>query len=87
LREAFGHRIAWGRLAAARILEEEAQSIGYELPMPSLEFATVLRELGVGLGLAKLADPDAISDRLFGDFVEMLFELTQKTQPPSRATS
>jgi AcrR family transcriptional regulator len=87
LREAFGHRIAWGRLAAARILEEETQRTGYELPMPAQELATVLRELGVGLGLAKLADPDAIPDRLFGDFVEKLFELTQITQPPSQATS
>ena len=38
-------------------------------------------ELGVGLGLAKLADPNAIPDRLFGDFVETLFELGRTTRP------
>jgi AcrR family transcriptional regulator len=88
LREAFGHRVAWGRLAAARLLEEETQRTGYELPMPPEDLATVLRELGVGLGLAKLADPDAIPDRLFGDFIETFFELMQTTQSkpdPDRA--
>jgi hypothetical protein len=87
LREAFGHRIAWGRLAAARILEEETQKTGYELPMPAEDLATVLRELGVGLGLAKLADPDAIPDQLFGDFVEMLFELVQTRQPALKSAA
>ncbi len=87
LREAFGHRIAWGRLAAARILEEETRRTGYELPMPAQDLATVLRELGVGLGLAKLADPDAIPDRLFGDFVERLFELQRATQPDPEQAS
>jgi AcrR family transcriptional regulator len=86
LREAFGHRVAWGRLAVARILQEETRRAGYELPMPAEDLATVLRELGVGLGLAKLADTEAIPDHLFGDFVEMLFELMQRTQPePDRA--
>lgn len=80
LREAFSHRVAWGRLAAARLLEEETQRTGYQLPMPAQDLATVLRELGVGLGLAKLADPDAIPDRLFGDFIETFFELQQRTQ-------
>jgi AcrR family transcriptional regulator len=83
LREAFSHRIAWGRLLAGRMLREETQRMGYELPMPAEDLATVLRELGVGLGLAKLADPDAIPDRLFGDFVEALFDLLQTTQSKS----
>jgi len=83
LREAFGHRVAWGRLAIARILQEQQQAAGYELPMPAQDLATILRELGTGLGLAKLADPDAIPDHLFGDFVQMLFELMGRTQPDS----
>jgi AcrR family transcriptional regulator len=90
LREAFAHRIAWGRLAVARILEEETQSTGQELPMPAQDLATILRELGVGLGLAKLADPDAIPDRLFGDFVETLFALQQtghRAPDPDRAAA
>ena len=43
--------------------------------MPSQDIATVLRELGVGLALAKLSDPDAFPDRLYGDFVELFYEL------------
>jgi|SRR5215218_4685729 len=73
LREAFGARAAFGRLAMARILEDASE--GVDLPMPVEELAAVLRELGSGLALAKLADPDAIPDRLFGDFVEALFTL------------
>ena len=34
-----------------------------------------MRELGVGLALAKLADPDTIPDRLYGDFVETFLGL------------
>jgi AcrR family transcriptional regulator len=81
LREAFSHRIAWGREAIARVLEEDTQRTGARLPLPAEDLATVLRELGVGLGLAKLADPDAIPEQLFGDFVEVLFELIHTTQP------
>jgi len=75
LREAFGNRVASGRLALARILEEAAHERGLDLPMPAEEIATVLRELGSGLGLAKLADPEAFPDQLFGDFVERFFDL------------
>jgi AcrR family transcriptional regulator len=75
LRQAFADRAAAGRLALARILEQTADEEGLALPMPAQEIAAVLRELGSGLGLAKLADPDGIPDRLFGDFVEQFFRL------------
>ena len=78
LREAFGHRAAFGRLAIARILADEADEDSVPLPMPAEELATVLRELGTGLGLAKLADPDAIPDHLFGDFVELFLRLATR---------
>ena len=80
LREAFGHRVAFGRLALARLLEEAARERAIELPMPAEDLATVLRELGSGLGIAKLADPEAFSDALFGDFVELFFELVADRQ-------
>jgi AcrR family transcriptional regulator len=75
LREAFADRAASGRLALARLLEEQSSAQGLELPMPAEEIAAVLRELGSGLALAKLADPAGIADRLFGDFVELFFTL------------
>jgi AcrR family transcriptional regulator len=81
LREAFGHRVAAGRLALARILGEAAQKQGVELPMPAEDLATILRELGSGLGIAKLADPDAFPDELFGDFIELFFELLSQDRP------
>jgi AcrR family transcriptional regulator len=78
LREAFGHRAAFGRLALGRLLEEQADARGLDLPMPAESLATVLRELGSGLGLAKLVDPDAVPDELFGDFVELFFSLVEE---------
>ena len=47
--------------------------------MPAEDLATILRELGSGLGLAKLADPDAFRDDVFGDFVESFFRLLEDT--------
>jgi hypothetical protein len=43
--------------------------------MSAQDIVMVLREMGVGLALVKLTDPDAFPDRLFGDFVELFFEL------------
>jgi AcrR family transcriptional regulator len=86
LREAFSDRMAWGRLVATRLLEDSARAEGYELPMPAEELASVLRELGTGLGIATLADPDAIPGRLYGDFVELFFDLLTRRGPrPPRA--
>lgn len=75
LRDALAARQAAVRLAVGRMLEQDAGAAGVELPMPAQEIATVMRELGVGLALAKLADPDAFPDRLYGDFVEVFYGL------------
>lgn len=88
LREAFSHRVAAGRLVLARILEEEAQSGAFDLPMPAEDMATALREMGSGLGLAKLIDADGVPDTLFGDFIEMLFNvLRERPHVSARATA
>jgi AcrR family transcriptional regulator len=78
LREAFATRAAAVRLAAARIIEQDARDAGLDLPMSAQDIGTALRELGVGLALAKLTDPDAFSDELFGDFVELFFQLATR---------
>jgi AcrR family transcriptional regulator len=80
LRRAFADRAAAGRLALGRILQATADGQGIALPMAADEIATALRELGSGLALAKLADPDGIPDRLFGDFVELFFTLVLDRQ-------
>ena len=68
-------RAAAVRLAVGRFLEHEITAADLDLPIQAQDLATILRELGVGLSLAKLADPDAFPDRLYGDFVELFFEL------------
>lgn len=78
LREAFATRQAAVRLAVGRMLEQDARAAGVELPLPPQEIATVMRELGVGLALAQLADPEAIPARLYGDFVEVFYDLALK---------
>lgn len=83
LREAFAARAAAVRLAVGRFVEQEARADALELPMESAAIATALRELGVGLAVAKLADPDAVSNDLYGDFVELFFELaTRNSRAP-----
>jgi AcrR family transcriptional regulator len=74
LRAELAARMALVRRTLAEILEQDAEEHGVELPLPAEEIATALRELGVGLALAKLGDPD-IRDGLFGDFVESYFEM------------
>jgi AcrR family transcriptional regulator len=80
LREALANRAAAGREALARIIKQTAEEQATELPMPAELIATALRELGTGLAAAKLADPDGIPDRLFGDFVEQFFTLATERQ-------
>jgi AcrR family transcriptional regulator len=81
LREAYAHRLAALRLTIARLLQEEAAREQLELPLPADELAIILRELGSGLALAKLADPEAFRDGLYGDFVELLFTLLRDRVP------
>lgn len=71
-------RAALVRDALATFLDEDARAYGVALPLPPADVATALRELGVGLALAKLGDASSIRDDLFGDFVESYFELLPK---------
>lgn len=75
LRDALAARLAAVRLAVGRMLEADARAAGVSLPMPAQEIATVMRELGIGLVLARLADPDAVAKGLYGDFVETFYTL------------
>jgi hypothetical protein len=69
----------------ARIIEETAAARGLELPMPAEDLGTALRELGSGLGIAKLID-ETIPDELFGDFVETFWRLVADRSRPRVAT-
>ena len=85
LRDALAARHAAARLTLANQLERETREAGLRLPMPAEAIATVMRELGVGLALAKLADPDAFSDELFGQFVETFYRLAAGSPTRRRA--
>jgi AcrR family transcriptional regulator len=78
LRDALAARHAAVRLWLAWMLDEEARAAGMQLPMAPIDIATVLRELGVGLALAQLVDPDAVSQQLYGDFVETFCEMAAR---------
>jgi AcrR family transcriptional regulator len=78
LREELAARQAAVRLAVGRMLEQETRAAGVDLPMPAQDIATVGRELGIGLALAKLLDPEAFPDSLYGDFLELFYELALK---------
>ena len=83
LREELATRLAAVRLAVGRMIEEDAREAGVELPMPAQQLATVLRELGVGLAIAQLVDPDAVPEELYGDFVEMFYGLVSSANRPA----
>lgn len=85
LREALATRQAAVRLATGRMLTQEAEEAQVNFGLPAQEIATVLRELGVGLALAKLADPDVCRDGLYGDFVELFFRLILGEDPGSQS--
>jgi AcrR family transcriptional regulator len=63
--------------ALAEILAEDSQREGIALPLAAPLLARALRELGVGLALARIADPDGVPDSLFGDFVQSYFDLLE----------
>jgi AcrR family transcriptional regulator len=74
VRSALAARAGAIPVAVGRLIEEAARADGIELPMPAEDLALALRQLGVGLALARLTDPE-IAASLFGDFVELFFEL------------
>lgn len=86
LRAALASRLAAVRLAVGRMLEADASAAGVRLPMPAQDIATALRELGIGLALARLADPDAVPKALYGDFVETFYTLTASAGSASRVS-
>ena len=75
LRQDFALRVGAVRGAVARVIERECAASGRELPLGVDSLAAVVRALGIGLAAERLVDPEAIPASLFGDFVEVLFDL------------
>jgi AcrR family transcriptional regulator len=81
LLEAFAARQAIVRRAVGEILEQDADAAGVVLPLPAQDFATALREMGVGLAIARLVDPGAVPEALYGDVVETFYRLLFDRSP------
>lgn len=83
LRKRLAPRTAAGRDQLVHMIAEAAERDGIELPMSAEDLGTVMRELGGGLAMAKLIDPGGVRDGLFGEFLQVFFEMAAAQ---SRAT-
>lgn len=85
LAERFGARSSAMREAIARYVTRYQAEAGVELPLSAEDVALVLRALGIGLAVESLVSPDAVSDDLYGNFVELLVTLMRErgsAEPP-----
>jgi len=82
----FGTRSAALREAVAHYIAGYQEEAGEEFALPPDELALVLRALGIGLAVEALVSPDAVRKDLYGDFVELLVEMSRQggsAEPPS----
>ena len=82
----FGTRSAALREAVAHYIAGYQEEAGEEFALPPDELALVLRALGIGLAVEALVSPDAVRKDLYGDFVELLVEMSRQggSAEPSR---
>ncbi len=81
----FGSRSAALREAIAHYIAGYQEEAGEEFALPPDDLALVLRALGIGLAVEALVSPDAVRKDLFGDFVELLVEMSRQggsAEPP-----
>jgi AcrR family transcriptional regulator len=83
LRAQLAPRTAAGRDQIARMIAAAAERDDIDLPMSAEDLGIVMRELGGGLAMAKLIDPDAFRDELFGEFLEAFFSLLPARTAPA----
>lgn len=78
LAERFGTRSAAMREAIAAYIAHFQEEEGVEAPLPPADLALVLRALGIGLAIEALVSPEAVSDDLYGDFIELLVTMLRE---------
>jgi AcrR family transcriptional regulator len=84
LRRRYAKQVATFRETFAKLIEEGASDLGYELPPGFAErMGTVINALGNGLALEKVADPDAVPDELLGSTIALIFEALAASAPAS----
>lgn len=74
LRPAFNERQELLRSALARALEGRHATTGVALTYPAERLATAILALANGLAMTALAEPDAVSDQLLGDILDLLYD-------------
>ncbi len=84
----FGSRSAALREAVAHYISGYQEEAGEEFALPPGDLALVLRALGIGLAVEALVSPDVVREDLYGDFVELLVEMSRQggsAEPPWRS--
>ncbi len=69
LRRKFAIPLDAVRVAIGQIVERYAHQQGIELSLPAEQVGTAIKALGNGIALERLADPEAVPEALFGDFL------------------
>jgi AcrR family transcriptional regulator len=75
----FGTRSAALREAIAAYIDQHRREAGLEVPIDSGELALILRALGIGIAVEALVSPDAVRPEAYGDFVELLIGLLERS--------
>lgn len=85
LRPAFNERQQLLRNALARALDARHASTGVALTYPAERLATAILALANGLAMTALAEPDAVSDQLLGDILDLVYDGLASRAPGGKA--
>jgi AcrR family transcriptional regulator len=85
----FAERFGAFRDATTRLIEEEAERGGWELPIPAQDLAVGLNALCYGMAIQYLAAPDETRSDMLGDITHLVFGgvrewNTARRRPPQK---
>ncbi len=85
LRKRFAERRRGVRSTIARLFEEQAAANGLEFPVDAERLAIAVLGLSNGVGMERIADPDAVPEGLFADLVSLVFQGTKPRAPGTKS--
>jgi AcrR family transcriptional regulator len=74
LRRSWRKRQGRLRKSLARALEARAETTGLRMTLPAEQVATVFIALAYGLAMEALADPDVVTEGLYGEFLALTYD-------------
>ena len=83
IREEFGKRRDAVRDALADTLEQTAQQLGFQLRFPAPQLATAVSAALNGLAFERAANPDAIPDEVFAEFISAVLACSVAAPEPT----